>query len=197
MNSCLSTFISTLDTFSIPEKRRHALTQIAEFIRSRKSSEALVLAFICTHNSRRSQLAQAWAHYFVRHHNLGQLNSCSAGTEKTAVFCEIIQVLNQSGFELKPLDKVDNPIYYCSGNQLSLSSKTIDSISKEHDNIVAIMTCNGADKNCPNIPNAIKRFSLPYEDPKKYDDKKDRANYYMATNKLIACEMQYLFREVL
>src|SRR5690625_129154 len=63
MYTKLKDYISglTLDFDSIPEERKHSLQDIANFITKDLNEKGVVkLNFICTHNSRRSHLAQIW-----------------------------------------------------------------------------------------------------------------------------------------
>ena len=60
-------------------------------------------------------------------------------------------------------------------------------------NFAAVMTCNHADKNCPFIAGAERRISLPYEDPKAYDDTVDEAKMYNQRSIQIAQEMKFIF----
>ncbi len=55
------------------------------------------------------------------------------------------------------------------------------------------MTCTHADENCPFIHGAEKRISLPYEDPKAYDNTADEAKMYDERSIQIATEMKYVF----
>ena len=55
------------------------------------------------------------------------------------------------------------------------------------------MTCTHADKNCPLIAGAEKRISLPYEDPKLYDDTAQEARIYDQRSIEIAREMKFVF----
>ena len=46
----------------VPAERREELLRLAAFVRSRTDAgERAQLTFICTHNSRRSHLAQVWS----------------------------------------------------------------------------------------------------------------------------------------
>ena len=60
----------------------------------------------------------------------------------------------------------------------------------------AVMTCSDADKNCPFIPGAEKRISLPFKDPKEFDDTLIEAKKYKECSLKIASEVFYVFNEV-
>jgi arsenate reductase len=48
-------------------------------------------------------------------------------------------------------------------------------------------------KTVPFIPGADKRISLPYEDPKSYDNTADEGKMYDERSIQIATEMKYIF----
>ena len=58
------------------------------------------------------------------------------------------------------------------------------------------MTCSDAENNCPVVEGSEIKFSLPYEDPKKYDKSKNEKNEYKKTSESIASEMNYLFKTI-
>ncbi len=58
------------------------------------------------------------------------------------------------------------------------------------------MTCDEADKNCPFVPGAEKRFSIPYVDPKQSDGTSQEAATYDERCQQIAAEMYYLVSQV-
>ncbi|MFT7380839.1 MAG: arsenate reductase, partial [Roseivirga sp.] len=58
----LETFIKDLKVEEINEERFPLLQAMVDFVQSRLDQDLPIqLNFICTHNSRRSQLAQIWA----------------------------------------------------------------------------------------------------------------------------------------
>jgi len=59
-----------------------------------------------------------------------------------------------------------------------------------------ITTCDSADENCPFIPEAIHRFHLPYTDPKHSDNTPNQSETYLKTNKEIAAQIYFLFKEI-
>ncbi|WP_199223416.1 hypothetical protein [Brumimicrobium oceani] len=65
----LEYFTTQIDTTIIDEEREKTLQPLIEFIQEKvDKNDEVKLNFICTHNSRRSHLAQIWAqtaaHYF-------------------------------------------------------------------------------------------------------------------------------------
>ena len=72
-------------------------------------------------------------------------------------------------------------------------SKTFDDASNPKNNFAAVMTCTNADENCPIISGAEKRISLPFEDPKIYDNSNQESEKYDERSTQIASEMKYIF----
>ena len=66
----------------IPDDRRQALDRLAGFIAERAASgRSSRLTFICTHNSRRSQMAEIWARTAAAHFGVPAVETSSGGTE--------------------------------------------------------------------------------------------------------------------
>src|SRR5689334_19004318 len=75
----------TTEFDQIPLERKQQLTQIAGYVCSRtKSDQPAKLTFICTHNSRRSHLAQIWAQTAATHFGFPGVQTFSGGTAATA-----------------------------------------------------------------------------------------------------------------
>tara|TARA_R110002049_G_scaffold24588_13_gene87003 strand:+ start:5205 stop:5837 length:633 start_codon:yes stop_codon:yes gene_type:complete len=185
---------------NLNEDRKKTLSKIAESVaKEYAKSKEVNLNFICTHNSRRSQLGQVWAFYAADYFNLN-INAFSGGTEVTAFYRNTVKTLQSVGFDFKVDDfSHQNPKYLIS---FSGSKKSIFGFSKRFDNLtnkqpfIAITTCNNADANCPFIPTAIERFHLPFVDPKASDGTPEQAATYLKTNEQIAAEVFYIFNEV-
>jgi arsenate reductase len=199
-NHKLKLFTEPLNDSEIESSRIERLNNITESLSSvYRQNNSLNLNFICTHNSRRSQIAQVWMHYFSQLFHLN-IQSYSSGTEITKVHPNILNVLEEAGFEIKKDTRpVDNPIFKLSfskkGNLIELFSKSIDDQSLPKK-FVAISTCSQADENCPFIPQARMRFSLTYDDPGKYDGSDREIEAYRLTNKQIATELFYLISKL-
>ncbi|MGG8498105.1 hypothetical protein ACQY1Q_16995 [Tenacibaculum sp. TC6] len=194
-------FEDARNSLHLSEERKDLLLQIADTIVDEYlDREKLNLNFICTHNSRRSQLAQVWCFYAIDYFKLKNLFSFSGGTETTAFHRNTVKTLQQAGFEFNVEDfSHQNPKYLVSfkgcKNSLMAFSKTFDNPINDYP-YIAITTCDSADKNCPFIPDAIYRFHLPYTDPKTSDTSENTKETYLAVNKLIAGEMYFLFEEI-
>ena len=188
-------YILELKENSISKKRLKNLEKIInEINRYTIDKNYPKIIFICTHNSRRSQLAEIWAHTFnfVFEKNIKVF---SAGTVKDKFSSRLVSVLKEIGFKVKK--KSNKFIFNFSENHNSIpmNSKLIDEIYLK-DNFITIMTCSNADKNCPVIPNALSRILLSYEDPKKFDFTNQETKKYKETSHKIALEFYYIFKNL-
>lgn len=192
----LQSYISELSSIAIPAQRQEILTQIADYLKAKKAKgEKMQLNFICTHNSRRSQLAQVWAQLAAYYYDV-DCNSFSGGVEVTAFNTRAVTALRKAGFKIAE-NKESNPLYkiqYADNpTPVEAFSKLFDDDTNPHQDFAAIMTCSEADENCPFIPGAEKRIPLRYEDPKAYDDSPQENWAYANRSLQIASEMFYLF----
>lgn len=183
---------------AIPQQRKEVLLSFVNYIVGKLTDKQTVnLIFICTHNSRRSQLAQVWAAYYADQFKMS-INSFSGGTEVTACNERTIASLKRSGFDFIQKDESSNPNYEVTvgDKQFVLFSKLFDHITNPTKDFAAIMTCSHAEKNCPFIPGASKRISIPYDDPKEFDDTDLEAAKYDQRSQQIAQEMEFVFKTV-
>lgn len=203
MTSAISTenfFKSAYKNIILSENRKNLLLKISQGILEEYNKKGIVnLNFICTHNSRRSQLAQVWGFFAAEYFNLN-IYSYSGGTEVTAFFRNTVKTLQKVGFTFNLQNfSHQNPKYVIS---FEGSSKSMLGFSKRFDHqenrnpFVAITTCSNADTNCPLIPEAILRFHLPFVDPKSSDGLDNQDETYLKTNQQIAAEIYYIFSEI-
>ena len=101
--------------------------------------------FLCTHNSARSQIAEA----LLRSRSRGRVEVESAGTEKTLVRPLALQVLQEIGIDAS-----------------AQTSKTLDRFIDDHFDYV-ITVCDAANDACPTFPNAGAREHWSLPDPSK------------------------------
>ena len=124
------------------------------------------------------------------------INSFSGGTEVTNCNPRTIASFERMGFRVKNPGGA-NPhyelTYHKKKNPIIVFSKTFDDASNPKNNFAAIMTCTNADENCPIISGAEKRISLPFEDPKIYDNSNQELEKYDERSLQIATEMKYVF----
>lgn len=195
-----SFFEKAKQTVSISKDRTELLHKIANtIIDELNDRERVNLNFICTHNSRRSQISQVWAFYAANYFNLN-INSFSGGTETTAFHRNTVKTLQSVGFDFNVANfSHQNPKYTIG---FKSSDKTIYGFSKKFDDVeneypyIAITTCGHADENCPFIPDAMHRYHLPFQDPKVSDNTPEQQETYLNTNQLIAAEIFTIFKEI-
>ncbi|WKD86460.1 Arsenate reductase [Polaribacter huanghezhanensis] len=193
--------ISTLNVDTITNKRKEILYPLIDFINTKvDDNKEIWLNFICTHNSRRSHLAQVWAQTMAHYFNIKNVFCYSGGTEETALFPMIVETLQHSGFEITKESKSKNPIYNIS---FSKEAQPIIGFSKKLDDdfnpksaFAAIMTCNSANEACPFVPGAEKRIPITFEDPKAFDNTPQQVEKYNERSIQIATEMYYIFSQI-
>jgi arsenate reductase len=194
-------YLDSLDTASVPDARKALLQPLADYIWMQVASGAVArLTFICTHNSRRSHLAQLWAAAAAQYCGVGPVACFSGGTEVTACNPRAIAALSRAGVQAQAITAGENPVYlllYAHGvNPLVAFSKVYDQAPNPQTKFAAIMTCSDAEENCPFIPGAEQRFSIAYEDPKAFDGTPEEAAGYDARCRQIATEMLWMFQQV-
>ena len=106
---------------------------------------ATKVLFLCTGNSARSQMAEA----FLRKFGEGQFEAFSAGLESNEINPFTFRVMEEIGFDL-------------SGHR----SKGIDEyLGKEHFQYLVTL-CDDTEKNCPRVwPGINQRLHWSFEDP--------------------------------
>ncbi len=199
MSFYVKDFIKLALKQNISSTREVLLTEIIDYIKSKiDNNQEINLNFICTHNSRRSQLSQVWAKVASVYYGI-EINSYSGGVEVTAFNERAIDSLVRSGFSVL-FENSTNPKYEISyaenENPIIAFSKLFDDDFNKADYFVAIMTCSDADENCPLIPKAEKRIPLRYDDPKSHDDTPIESEKYDERSLQIASEMFYIFSQI-
>ncbi|PIQ48493.1 MAG: protein-tyrosine-phosphatase [Cytophagales bacterium CG12_big_fil_rev_8_21_14_0_65_40_12] len=195
----LDAFIKDLKVEQIKEERFPQLQAMVDFVQNKLDNELPIqLNFICTHNSRRSQLAQIWAQTISAY--FGIETSCfSGGVEVTAFNENAVNAIKAAGFKIESTGNT-NPIYEVSYSDSSPNikafSKKFDDAPNPNSGFAAIMTCSHADENCPFIPGAEIRIPLRYDDPKAFDGTDLMEAKYLERSKEIATEMLYVFSRI-
>jgi arsenate reductase len=184
----------------IPDERKRLLDDVAAFISSkRRAGELAELTFICTHNSRRSQMGQVWAATAAAHHGIDEVRTYSGGTETTAFNPRAVAALQRAGFVIENPGG-QNPHYLVrfaeTGPTMECFSKTYDDPTNPDQGFAAIMTCSDADEACPVVFGAALRVPLRYDDPKVADGTSEEAAAYDERCLQIATEMLYLFSRI-
>jgi arsenate reductase len=192
--------IKGLDESSISVERKKQLENLTELLSNELiNKDSLSLNFICTHNSRRSHLAQVWSHTLSHYYNLN-IESFSGGTESTAVYFMVINTLKNQGFEIGELQRETNPLYYLKSGEntqpLLLFSKAYHHDFNPKNDYIAIMTCSHADENCPLVIGAKKRSALTFEDPKAFDHTDLAEQKYLERSLEIAAQLNFVFKSI-
>jgi len=196
--SGIETTLYNLSFNQISKERRGALQPLIDFIQSKTDRrQPILLNFICTHNSRRSHLSQAWAQAAAAYYQIHGVQCYSGGTEATALFPMAAKTLELAGFKIKMLSEGNNPVYSIKYNDNAHPiigfSKTYDDPFNPQSGFAAIMTCSQADGGCPFIAGAEKRIPITYEDPKAFDGTPQQKEKYRERSIQIATEMSYVF----
>lgn len=108
------------------------------------NQEKIKVLFLCTGNSCRSQIAEAWLRKFAR----DQFEVYSAGLEPHGVNPYTITVMEEAGVDLD-------------GHR----SKHIDEFIGKINFNYLITVCGNADERCPVFPGMGIRHHWPFEDP--------------------------------
>lgn len=202
MNSTLDEYISSLknDVDQISKERKEKLRELSDSIWMKlRNGNPAKLTFICTHNSRRSQLCQIWAATLAEHFGLEDIETYSGGTEVTAFNPRAVKAIKGAGFTVEKSDE-KNPRYKVRYDEqhesLVCYSKTFDDEANPSQGFVAVLTCSDADRNCPVVPGTEVRITISYEDPKQADGTPQEAQVYDERCRQIAAEMYYLMSKV-
>jgi arsenate reductase (thioredoxin) len=110
--------------------------------------------FLCTGNSARSQMAEA----FLRKFGVTEFEAFSAGVTPTGINPLTVRVMEEIGFDL-------------SGHR----SKGVDEfLGKEHFQYL-ITLCDDAERNCPTVwPGVNERLHWAFEDPAAFEGTEDQ-----------------------
>ncbi len=101
------------------------------------------LLFLCTGNSCRSQIAEAWA----RHLGDGRVNAMSAGIEAHGKNPRAIAVMAEAGLDISAQE----------------STMLTDEMLAGADYLVTV--CGHADEHCPVLPAGVRKEHWPLADP--------------------------------
>jgi arsenate reductase len=174
--------------------------ELTRFIQQSPAGQPVYLNFICTHNSRRSHIAQLWAQASADYFGVKDIICLSGGTEATAFNPRAVKAMQEVGFQITIEIPGDNPVYHVS---YSATSPSIKVFSKKYDDsfnnnpgFAAIMTCSHADENCPLVLGAKARIAITYDDPKEFDGTPLESEKYVERVQQIGREMLYAFSKI-
>ncbi|CAN5358598.1 protein-tyrosine-phosphatase [soil metagenome] len=185
----------------ITSERKDVLKFLTTFIQSRiDSNQKVYLNFICTHNSRRSHLAQLWAQAAAYFYDVPGVDCFSGGTEATAFNLRAVDAMKEAGFRITISKDGVNPVYevgYAPNAPFVIAfSKKYDDPFNHDQDFAAIMTCAHADENCPLVLGASARIALTYDDPKEFDGTALESLKYKERVDEIGREILFAFSQV-
>ena len=179
-----------------PAARRERLERLGAYIAGRSPGPAR-LVFICTHNSRRSLIAQAWAAAAAAWFGMEGVETFSGGTEATAFHPHAVEALRRAGFSIDRGPEAENPKYTLrlgeGSHPLPLWSKVFDAPENPSGAFAAVMTCTDADEKCPFVPGTDLRLALPFDDPKVSDGTPEEQRTYDERVREIGRELVFAF----
>lgn len=161
---------------------KERLAQLAEAIAKRLAeAKPADVVFVCTHNSRRSHMAQLLAQAAAQRAGLASVRTFSGGTEATAFNDRAVAALERVGFAIAR-GEGKNPHHLV---RFSSEVEPAEAYSKRFTDapnpsagFVVVMTCSQADVACPVVHGAVARVAVPYEDPKVADGTPEEAARY-------------------
>jgi protein-tyrosine-phosphatase len=185
----------------IDSSRKQELNILAGYIQESLQKDTTVqLTYICTHNSRRSHMAQLWAAVAAHYYSVKGVKTYSGGTETTAFNQRSVACLQRQGFEITPLNEDKNTLYAVVFSPKVPAVKSFSKVYNDSNNpqngFIAVMTCSHADEACPVVNGASKRVAIPYIDPKISDGTTLESQTYYDRSAQIATEAFYVFKRV-
>ena len=182
----------------ISPERKERLQELGNYIIREQSeaSDAQIL-FICTQNSRRSHLGQIWLQTAAQYYGLDNIRIFSGGLEATAFNERAADALDRAGFQVNATQRQGDNLRYLirPGNGYPTSihySKLYQDSQNPSSDFVAVMVCSEADQSCPAVVGASERITLPYKDPRYYDNTPSEKQKYDEATREIARQMLYL-----
>jgi arsenate reductase len=171
----------------IDDSHGQAGRKLAEWIaKTHRPGERLDVIVVCTGNSRRSILGATMGNIAAAYYGMPEIRFSSGGTAPTAFNRRTITALKEFGVEVEPTGKeaargepkTANPIYRVRwgtsqpGGAMESTefSKRYDDPANPQEGFAALMVCGEADAGCPIVKGSSLRVSMPYLDPKIYDE---------------------------
>jgi len=198
MYKAVKNMIDQLDINEIPSDRKKVLDVIKAHLHQKShNKESIGLIFICTHNARRSHLAQIWAAVMANYFGRDIISTYSGGVEVTKMHPAVGETLQRQGFKIHKLSFTENPVYAVRFDEfetpLVCFSKMYHDKFNPAEGFIAILVCSAAEEACPVVTGSERRFLLSYEDPKISDGTPEQEEVYGQRSIEIAREMKYLF----
>lgn len=127
------------------------------------------ILFLCTHNSARSQMAEA----ILRHLSKGQIEVYSAGTEPTEVHPLAVQVMRERGIHLEK----------------HRSKHLSEFLGQRFDYVVTV--CDVAREACPVFPGDPEQIHWSFPDPAAVEDRAKRLRAFHDTASQLTTRINY------
>jgi len=185
---------------SISEVRKNKLMPLVYFILdNQRANDPTELIFVCTHNARRSHLAQLWAAAAALHCDLENIDTYSGGVEVTRIHPNAIASLERSGFDFSGEDEGANPAFLVQlGDSVMIEvfSKKYDDDTNPQKNFAAILVCSEVAEACPYVEGASLRQPIAYDDPKEFDGTELADEKYDERSLQIGTEMLFVMKTV-
>lgn len=183
-----------------PARKQELLILSQYLVDQTQAGKTPAITVICTHNSRRSHLAQFWLAIAANYYQTAPITTFSGGTEVSAFNPRTVTALQQIGLKITSKDtSISNPIYEVCWNDnmtpyLAFSKQYPDAPNPQKE-FLALMVCSHADIHCPIVVGSTQKLALPYEDPKAFDDTDLEASEYAKTCALIGLEMLFVLKQ--
>ncbi len=106
-------------------------------------SHQVRMLFVCTGNSARSQMAEAFARYYGK----GRIEASSCGIDPKGLHSLTVKVMAEKGMDVSRQE----------------SKALTDEMLRKAD--VVITVCGHADQHCPALPAHVPKLHWPIDDP--------------------------------
>lgn len=130
--------------------------------------------FVCTHNSARSQMAEA----LMRHLSQGQVRVSSAGSEPSTIHPDAIRTMDVLGVDIR-----------------SQQSKGFDELLDQSFDVI-ITVCDRAREVCPTFPGDGLHLHWGYSDPAAVEDAQKRQQAFADTARRLQARIQHYLTEL-
>ena len=174
----------------IDQPHRQAGDRLATWLSANyQPGKPLSVIVVCTGNSRRSILGSSMGNLAATYYGLDDIRFYSGGTDPSAFNKRTIAALKEIGFDIATTGsearrggpETPNPSFRVGWGQgleaVEFSKHYADQSNPQQD-FAAVMVCTEADEGCPVVEGAGLRISMPYQDPKAYDDSPFEAAKY-------------------
>ncbi len=185
---------------SLSEERKEKLLPLVYYILdNQRDNDPSELIFVCTHNARRSHMAQLWAAAAALYCDLENIETFSGGIEVTRIHPNALASLERSGFEFSGDDDGENPSYLVQLGEsimIEVFSKPYGDDTNPQKNFAAVLVCSEVAEACPNVEGASLRLPISYDDPKEFDGSEKAEEMYDKRSVEIGTEMLYVMKTV-